>query len=41
VEIIGRTSEISEHFFAVSAERRITHPAVAAITNAARVELFT
>lgn len=41
VEVIGRTDEIMEHFFAVSVERRITHPCVAAITEAARERFFT
>lgn len=36
VEVIGHTDEIIEHFFAVSVERRITHPCVAAITDSAR-----
>jgi len=40
VEIIGRSDEITESFYAISAERRITHPAVRAITHAARGELF-
>ena len=40
VEVIGRTSELVEEFFAVSVERRITHPCVAAITQAARGRLF-
>ena len=40
VEVIGRTDEIVESFFAVSAERRITHPCVAAITQSARRQLF-
>lgn len=40
VEVIGRTEEISEHFYAISAERRIKHPAVSAITESARSELF-
>ena len=40
VEVIGRTEEISESYFAISAERRIKHPAVSAITEAARNELF-
>jgi LysR family transcriptional activator of nhaA len=40
VEVIGRTDEMMENFFAVSAERRITHPCVAAITQAARRQLF-
>ncbi len=41
VEVIGRSSELIEEFFAVSVERRITHPCVAAITHAARGELFS
>ena len=40
VEVIGRSSELVEEFFAVSVERRITHPCVAAITQAARGRLF-
>ena len=41
VEVIGRSSELVEEFFAVSVERRITHPCVVAITDAARGQLFT
>jgi len=40
VEVIGRSEELVEEFFAVSVERRIKHPAVAAITQAARGRLF-
>jgi len=40
VEVIGRTEELEEAFFAVSVERRITHPCVVAITDAARGALF-
>ena len=40
VEVIGRSSELVEEFFAVSVERRITHPCVVAITDAARGRLF-
>lgn len=40
VEVIGRTDELQEEFFAVSVERRITHPCVVAITDAARGQLF-
>lgn len=36
VEVVGHTEEIIEHFFAVSLERRIKHPCVAAITDSAR-----
>ena len=41
VEVIGRTDEMREDFFAVSAERRITHPCVAAITASARGQLVS
>lgn len=40
VEVIGRSEELVEEFYAVSVERRITHPAVVAITQAARGRLF-
>ena len=41
VEPVGSTDEISESFYAISVERRVRHPAVAAICDAARSELFT
>lgn len=41
VQVIGRTEELNEAFFAVSVERRITHPCVVAITDAARGQLFS
>jgi LysR family transcriptional activator of nhaA len=40
VRTIGRTAEVREHFYAISIERRIKHPAVAAITERAREEIF-
>ena len=40
VQIIGRSSDLVEQFYAISAERRISHPGVAAITQAARNALF-
>ncbi len=40
VEPIGRTREVVERFYAISAERRIKHPAVSIITEAARRGLF-
>ncbi|MEO6407898.1 MAG: transcriptional activator NhaR [Burkholderiaceae bacterium] len=40
VRVIGRSDELVEEFYAVSVERRITHPCVAAITDAAREQLF-
>jgi len=36
VEQIGQTDAVREQFFAISVERRISHPAVVAITEAAR-----
>jgi LysR family transcriptional activator of nhaA len=41
VSAIGRTSELVEEFYAVSVERRISHPCVLAITDAARGQLFS
>jgi LysR family transcriptional activator of nhaA len=35
VRVIGRSDELIEEFYAVSVERRITHPCIAAITGAA------
>ena len=40
VETLGRTPEIVEEFYAISVERRVTHPCVVAITAAARDNLF-
>jgi LysR family transcriptional activator of nhaA len=38
---IGHTNELVESFYAVSVERRISHPCVQAITDAARGQLFS
>ena len=38
---IGETSEVVERFYAISPERRIRNPAVAAISEAAKRHLFT
>ena len=40
VVAIGRTEAVTEAFYAISVERRLTHPAVVAISVAARKELF-
>ncbi len=40
VSPIGQTNDCREQFFAISAERKLKHPAVVAITEAARSELF-
>lgn len=40
VSVIGELTGIKEHFYAISMERRIKHPAVLAITEHARVKLL-
>ncbi len=40
VEVVGRLSDVTQQFYAVSAERRMEHPAVTAIARAARAKLF-
>ncbi|MFK5915298.1 MAG: transcriptional activator NhaR [Woeseiaceae bacterium] len=40
VVAIGQTNKIREQFYAISVERKISHPAVAAITETAREWLF-
>jgi LysR family transcriptional activator of nhaA len=40
VKVIGRTDAIRERYYAISAERRLKHPGVLAVTNAARGQLF-
>lgn len=40
VSVIGHTDDLVEDFYAVSVERRISHPCVLAITDAARGQLF-
>ncbi len=37
---VGSTEEVIEQFYAISVERKLTHPAVIAISHAARHELF-
>ena len=41
VQVVGRTEEVKERFFAISTERRIKHPALSAITESARLDLFS
>ena len=41
LEVVGRAEGLSEEFFAISAERRLHHPAVVAITEGARADLFS
>jgi LysR family transcriptional activator of nhaA len=39
VQIIEQTEAVNEQFYAISIERRLSHPAVVAITEAARAWL--
>lgn len=40
VVLIGQTKEVIKSFYAISVERKLSHPAVLAISQAARSELF-
>lgn len=40
VELVGRVEELRERFYAITVERRLKNPAVVAISEAARSELF-
>ncbi len=40
VQLIGRVKEVRERFYAISVERRLRHPAVIAISGAARKDMF-
>ena len=40
VELVGTIPSIRERFYAISVERKLRHPAILAITQAARQELF-
>jgi LysR family transcriptional regulator, transcriptional activator of nhaA len=40
VQLIGVAGQVRERFYALSVDRRITHPAVVAITRSARKDLF-
>jgi LysR family transcriptional activator of nhaA len=40
LQVIGRLSDIKQKFYAISAERKVTHPAVAAICSTARDIIF-
>jgi LysR family transcriptional regulator, transcriptional activator of nhaA len=41
LKVVGRSDELVEEFVAISVERRVTHPCVIAITDAARAALFS
>ena len=40
VRPIGELPEVKERYYAISVERRMKHPAIVAISNSAREELF-
>lgn len=40
VEVVGRTDEILESFYAITVERKVRHPVALAITRTAREKLF-
>ncbi len=40
VQLLGSTDEIKEQFYAISVQRKLTHPAVLAISRAAQKTLF-
>jgi LysR family transcriptional activator of nhaA len=40
VTAIGRIDEVKERFYAISIERRVTHPIVSTVMGAARESLF-
>ena len=40
VRVVGRADTVRERYYVISAERRLKHPAVLAITSAARDQLF-
>ena len=40
VKVVGRTDAVRSRFYAISVERRLKHPAVVAICDTARRELF-
>ena len=40
VTAIGRTDEVKEYFYAITVERRVLHPVVSAVVEAARESLF-
>jgi LysR family transcriptional activator of nhaA len=40
VRVVGRVKSVRQQFYAISVDRRLHHPAVAAIVQAARHEVF-
>ena len=40
VEVVGRVPELRQRFYVITVERRLKHPAVLAISESARKDLF-
>jgi len=40
VTAIGQVDEVKEHFYAITVERRVTHPVISVVMNSARESLF-
>jgi len=40
VQVVGRVKDVRQHFYAISVDQRLQHPAVLAIVTAARQEVF-
>ena len=40
LQLVGSTEEIKEHFYAITVQRKITHPAVLAISRAAPLAII-
>jgi LysR family transcriptional activator of nhaA len=40
VHVLGRSAQIRQRFYAISVERKLKHPAVVAICEAARKHIF-
>jgi len=40
LEVVGRTEEVRQGYYAITVERRLHHPAVVAIAESARKDLF-
>lgn len=41
VRVVGRIDDVRETFYAVTAERKITHPSVVRLTEVAQTKLFS
>ena len=41
VRVVGRSDAVRQQFYAISIERKIKHPAVVAICEAARKDIFS